>query len=101
MKIGKVKDPIPKNEVIIDSSWWQECGCMSVYMCVYMCVYVCDSAWLSHSSLLLISSLCSPTPCLLHPPANSLLPSLFLATTGRSVRKKNTDYIYIDRNQSN
>lgn len=66
------------------------CRCVRVGVCVG----VCDSTGQSHSSLLLISSLCSPTPRLLHPPANSLLPSLFLAATGRSVRKNETEFFF-------
>lgn len=55
----------------IDWAWWQEWG---VFVCV--CVHVCAWAGQSRSSLLSITGLCSLTPRLLHPPANSLLQSL-------------------------
>ena len=45
-----------------------------VFVCV--CVHVCAWAGQSRSSLLSITGLCSLTPRLLHPPANSLLQSL-------------------------
>lgn len=55
----------------IDWAWWQEWG---VFVCV--CVHVCAWAGQPRSSLLSITGLCSLTPRLLHPPANSLLQSL-------------------------
>lgn len=42
-----------------------------------MRVYAC--AGQSHSSLLVITRMCSPAPCLLHPLTNLALPSLFMA----------------------
>lgn len=67
-------------------AWWQEWG---VFVCV--CVHVCAWAGQSRSSLLSITGLCSLTPRLLHPPANSLLQSLSVVEAyygWPSVRKK-------------
>lgn len=73
--------------------------CVFMFVRVYiyiMRVYAC--AGQSHSSLLVITRMCSPAPCLLHPLTNLALPSLFMADApyrtpieGKKKKKKPTE----------